>query len=609
MIKSGVKIELLAPAKDKNTAISAINAGADAVYIGFSKFGARAAAGNSLEDIANVVEYANIYRVSVYVTLNTIYTDEELPEVIKIIYKLYDIGVSAIIIQDMGILNSKLPPIRIFASTQCHNNSLEKVKFLEKIGIERIILPREFSLSEIKNITENTNIEVETFVHGALCVSYSGQCYLSCAIGGRSANRGECAQPCRKKYTLKSNDGKIIAKDKYLLSMKDLNLSNHIKDLILAGVTSFKIEGRLKDEGYVKNVVSYYRQKIDKVIKELNLEKSSVGISSTDYIPDVNKSFNRGFTDFFIDGKRKNFCTVDYAKSIGEAIGSVKACHKNYFTLNKPILTNGDGICFFDEKKELCGTKIIKTENDKIFPQSMQGIKKGVKIFRNYDAQFNKKINSKEPERKIGLSATIYINNKSVEIILSDKENISVKVTYNDIFKPAKNKTNSENSIKENLSKLGGTEFYIQSYKLIDKIGIFIPASILNNLRRQAIEKIREERKKQFIRKKRTNNITLSNYPIKELNYKANIYNSKARNFYKDCGTNVLEQALEQSHDFKNKELMVSKHCIKYTLGICKKHFKNVKDYKEPLLLTDEKHKKYILIFDCKNCLMKVKSL
>ena len=309
MIRRNCKIELLAPAKDKQTAISAINAGADAVYIGFLKFGARKQAGNSLEDIKELVEYANVFRVKIYVTLNTIYTNEELAEVVKTIYKLYEIGVSGIIIQDMGILENKLPPVKIFASTQCHNNTLEKVKFLEKTGFDRVILPREFSLEEIKNISDNTNIEIETFIHGALCVSYSGQCYLSYFIGGRSANRGECAQPCRKKYSLYSNDGKIIAKDRYLLSLKDFNLSERIEDLINAGITSFKIEGRLKDENYVRNVVSYYRKKIDEVLKKNNLSKSSIGISLPEFEPKLEKSFNRGFTEFFIDGKRKDFCT------------------------------------------------------------------------------------------------------------------------------------------------------------------------------------------------------------------------------------------------------------------------------------------------------------
>ncbi len=377
MIRKNFKIELLAPAKDKTTAIAAINAGADAVYIGFLKFGARKQAGNSIEDIKELVEYANVYRAKIYVTLNTIYKNEEIKEVVKTVYDLYDIGVSGIIVQDMGILEHKLPPIKIFASTQCHNNTLEKVKFLEKSGFDRVILPREFSLEQIKNITDNTEIEIETFIHGALCVSYSGQCYLSYAIGGRSANRGECAQPCRKKYSLYSNDGKLIEKDRYLLSLKDLNLSDRIEDLINAGVTSFKIEGRLKDENYVRNVVSYYRKKIDEVLKKYDLSKSSVGFSSPEFEPTPEKSFNRGFTEFFIDGKRKDFCTKYYSKSIGEFIGKITKISKNNFTVSGQKLNNGDGICFLNDKNELMAHKFKKSKMTKFF-QNQWRISKSV---------------------------------------------------------------------------------------------------------------------------------------------------------------------------------------------------------------------------------------
>ncbi len=301
-------IELLAPAKDKETAIIAIESGADAVYIGSPKFGARQAVGNSLEDIKEVVDYAHKFYVKVHVTINTILTDDELEQAQKLIYKLYEIGVDAIIVQDMGIfklaIDGKLPPIPIHASTQCDNRTLEKAKFFDNMGISRVILARELSIEQIKEICKNCNAEIETFIHGALCVSYSGQCYLSHYIGGRSANRGECAQACRKKYTLVDEDGKVIAKDKYLLSLRDFNASKHIKKLIDAGVKSFKIEGRLKDKNYVKNVVAFYRQEIDKFA-----EKDSSGKIFSDFVPDVNKSFNRGFTDYFLDG-RKNVSTL-----------------------------------------------------------------------------------------------------------------------------------------------------------------------------------------------------------------------------------------------------------------------------------------------------------
>ena len=311
------KVELLAPAKDKKTAIAAINSGCDALYIGASNFGARKKVPNSLEDIKEIVDYAHRFYVKVHVTVNTILTDNELVEARELIQKLYDIGVDAIIVQDMGIfklaIDGKLPPIVLHASTQCDNRTLEKVKFFKELGVSRVILARELSVEQIKNIcspllgedvrrTGEGAIEIETFIHGALCVSYSGQCYLSYYIGGRSANRGECAQACRKKYSLVDDKGNIIAKDKYLLSMKDFNASSHLKELIDAGVKSFKIEGRLKDENYVKNVVAYYRCEIDKFA-----QKTSSGKIFLDFEPDVKKSFNRGFTDYFLDGRKRCF--------------------------------------------------------------------------------------------------------------------------------------------------------------------------------------------------------------------------------------------------------------------------------------------------------------
>ncbi|MGN0015703.1 MAG: U32 family peptidase [Candidatus Gastranaerophilaceae bacterium] len=609
MIKQNVKIELLAPARDKKTAIAAINAGTDAVYIGYLKFGARKAAGNSLEDIADIVKYADKYGVNVYVTLNTIYTDDELPEVIRTIYNLYEIGVSAIIIQDMGILNFKLPPIRIFASTQCHNNTLEKVRFFEEIGIERVILPREFSLNDIKNITDNTDIEVETFVHGALCVSYSGQCYLSCANGGRSANRGECAQPCRKKYSLQSSDGKYLAKEKYLLSLKDLNLSEYIEDLIKSGVTSFKIEGRLKDEAYVANIVAFYRKKIDDVLKKLCLEKSSEGYSVTDFVPNPYKSFNRGFTDFNINGNRKNFCTVDYVKSIGEYIGKVKKCSNNYFAMEKNYLNKGDGICFISVNHELVGTKILKTDKDKIFPMSMENITSGVKVFRNFDANFNKQLLNTKTERKIPISAEFNINEDNIELKLCDNKKNTVTVCEYGSFSEPLQYNQAVSNIKEHILKTGGTEFIISDFIFDEKNVKFIPVSVLNKLRRNAIEKLREVRQQSLNRKKREKDIVISDYPEKKLDYSSNIYNSSAENFYRKCGVQIVDKAFETQKSMDNKVLMTTKHCIKYTLGLCRKYFSDAKVYKEPFFLVDEKNKKYQLCFDCKNCIMKIKSM
>ena len=608
MIRRNFKIELLAPAKDKKTAISAINAGADAVYIGFLKFGARKQAGNSLQDIKELVNYANIYRAKVYVTLNTIYKNDEIKEVVKTIYNLYEIGVSGIIVQDMGLLEHKLPPIKIFASTQCHNNTLQKVKFLENTGFDRVILPREFSLEQIKNITDNTNIEIETFIHGALCVSYSGQCYLSYAIGGRSANRGKCAQPCRKKYSLFSNDGKIIEKDRYLLSLLDLNLSNRIEDLINAGVTSFKIEGRLKDENYVKNVVSYYRKKIDEVLEKNNLSKSSIGNCSLEFSPNPTKSFNRGFTEFFIDGERKNFCTKYYSKSIGEFVGKINKVGKNYFSINGQKLNNGDGICFLNKKNELVGVQIQKVENEKIFPKTMTDIKVGVKIFRNSDVNFDKLVSRQEITRKISVDANVKISENEIILTLKDEEGIFSTSKIEEKFELAQNTDKSIETIKNQISKTGNTEFDINNIYIESDNQYFVRATILNDLRRKAIEDLRAKRAENYQLDKRTKEIKIVPYPIKQLDYSANIYNKFAKDFYEKRGVKVNEYAAESQNNLDNKTLMTTKHCIKYTLGLCPKYYKNVTKYKEPLILTDEFNKKYILEFDCKNCQMLVKS-
>ncbi|DAB20565.1 TPA: collagenase-like protease, partial [Candidatus Gastranaerophilales bacterium HUM_20] len=346
------KLELLAPAKDKKTAITAIESGADAVYIGSPKFGARQAAGNSLEDIKEIVDYAHKFYVKVHVTINTILTDEELLQALDLINKLYEIGVDAIIVQDMGILKlaveNKLPPIPIHASTQCDTRTLQKAEFFKKLGVSRIILARELSVEQIREICDAVSekddedaVEVETFIHGALCVSYSGQCYMSHYIGGRSANRGECAQACRKKYTLVDEDGNIIAKGKHLLSLKDFNASRHIEELAKAGVKSFKIEGRLKDENYVKNVVLYYRNLLDKCGR-----KSSSGQVFADFEPDVNKSFNRGFTEYFLKKREKCF-NFDTPKAVGEKIGTVTRVGRDFFEIKTKIqLNNQDGLCF-----------------------------------------------------------------------------------------------------------------------------------------------------------------------------------------------------------------------------------------------------------------------
>lgn len=599
-------IELLAPAKDKKTAFAAIDCGADAVYIGSPKFGARVNASNSLDDIKDVVEYAHKFRVKVYVTINTIMSDDELREAVELIYQLYDIGVDALIVQDMGLLECKLPPIKLFASTQCHNSTLEKVKFLEKTGFSRVILARELSLDEIRKIADNTDVEIETFIHGALCVSYSGQCYMSYAIGGRSANRGECAQPCRKKYSLVDSDGVVVAKDKHLLCLRDLNFSSDIKDLIDAGVSSFKIEGRLKDEDYIKNVVSFYRKKIDDAIENTEYERSSSGYSVLGFEPDVNKTFNRGYCEYFLHGRNKNIISFDSPKSRGEYTGRVKEVFEKYFLFDGSELNNADGICFFDERGELVGTSVNKAEGNKIFPQSMNGIRKGVEVFRNYNHKFSKMLESAKVERKIEASVCFVEKEQCYELSAVDEDGVRVVVEAGKNYDKAKNQELARNNIIKCLKKAGDSCFDIKEARVEVDVYPFIPLSELNELRRRLFAKLEEERIAVYEVEK-SGGIFISPYFERELFYDVNIMNEKAKEFYEKRGGICREYAIEKTGNVSGKILMTTKHCLKFSLGLCSKEGKKHR-YREPFFLVDSHGKKYKLLFECKSCCMKIQN-
>lgn len=599
-------IELLAPAKDKKTAFAAIDCGADAVYIGSPKFGARVNASNSLDDIKDVVEYAHKFRVKVYVTINTIMSDDELREAVELIYQLYDIGVDALIVQDMGLLECKLPPIKLFASTQCHNSTLEKVKFLEKTGFSRVILARELSLDEIRKIADNTDVEIETFIHGALCVSYSGQCYMSYAIGGRSANRGECAQPCRKKYSLVDSDGVVVAKDKHLLCLRDLNFSSDIKDLIDAGVSSFKIEGRLKDEDYIKNVVSFYRKKIDDAIENTEYERSSSGYSVLGFEADVNKTFNRGYCEYFLHGRNKNITSFDSPKSRGEYTGRVKEVFEKYFLFDGSELNNADGICFFDERGELVGTSVNKAEGNKIFPQSMNGIRKGVEVFRNYNHKFSKMLESAKVERKIEASVCFVEKEQCYELSAVDEDGVRVVVEAGKNYDKAKNQELARNNIIKCLKKAGDSCFDIKEARVEVEVYPFIPLSELNELRRRLFAKLEEKRIASYEVEK-SGGIFISPYFERELFYDVNIMNEKVKEFYEKRGGICREYAIEKTGNVSGKILMTTKHCLKFSLGLCSKEGKKHR-YREPFFLVDSHGKKYKLLFECKSCCMKIQN-
>lgn len=578
------KTELLAPAKDKQTAISAINSCADAIYIGAVKFGARQAVGNSIEDIKEVVEYAHKFYVKVHVTINTILTDEELLQAKKLIQQLYDIGVDAIIVQDMGILElairGELPPIPIHASTQCNNRTLEKVKFFDDMGISRVILARELSIDEIREICKNTKCEIETFIHGALCVSYSGQCYLSEFIGGRSANRGECAQPCRKKYTLVDEDGNVIAKEKHLLSLKDFNASKSLKNLVDAGVKSFKIEGRLKDESYVKNVVAFYRQELDKFS-----QKSSSGKVFLDFTPDVKKSFNRGFTEYFLNGREKCF-NFESPKSQGEKLGKITRVGDGWFELDAD-LSPQDGLCFKDS-----GCLVNRVEGKKVYPNKMDGITVGTVIYRNFDAKFEKQLKNSKVKRRIEVKFEFKEN--ILTALDEDNNVVSLQINGEKAQNPDKMRDNFINQIQ----KTGESDFYVSDVKIFSEVP-FLPVSQINSYRREILELLMQERLKNYKREVQ-GALSHINYNEKNLDYRANIHNQTAKSFYQNSGCESCSMSFESTHNACT-ELMRTKHCLKYAFNMCKSPKK--------LFLIDEKGKKYRLEFDCKNCNMIIKNM
>ena len=581
-------IELLSPAQNKECAIAAINFGADAVYMGAPKFGARKNAPNSLKDIKEVVDFAHKFYAKVYITINTILDDNEILQARELIYKLYDIGVDAIIIQDMGLLELELPPIQLFASTQCDNRSLEKVKFLEETGFDRVILARELSLNQIEEICQNTTIPIETFIHGALCVSYSGQCYMSFVQGGRSANRGECAQPCRKKYSLVDEKGNYIAKNQHLLCLKDFNASKYIENLVNIGVTSFKIEGRLKEENYVKNITLFYRNLLN------NFPKASSGKVFADFEPNPYKSFNRKFTDYFLE-KRKDIFNFSSPKSWGEYIGKISKIGENYFKITTNIkLSPQDGLCFL-ENNELNGFLVNKVENNKIYPNKMPKFSKGAEVYRNFDFAFEKILKNTKTKRRIQAEFELRDN----LLIVKDEDNneVCLKFEYSEI---AKNPKMKENIISQ-LQKAGETDFYVEKVQINSEKIPFLPISKINEMRREILDLLMEERIKNYKRELPKNRKVVP-FILNEGDYKLNIHNDYAKQFYEKRGCKIKEHSLEKTKYTSNKIIMQTKHCLKYAFNLCGKN-------KNLTLIDEASNKRYKLEFDCKNCQMFIKNL
>ncbi len=602
---SKVELELLSPAKDIEVGIAAIDCGADAVYIGAPSFGAREAAGNSIEDINKLVNYAHQFWAKVYVTVNTIIYDNEIQTVEKLINQLYEIGVDAVIFQDMALLKMNIPPIQLYASTQTHNYKIERIKLLDELGIKRIILARELTLDEIKIIKKEVRAELEFFIHGALCVSLSGQCYMSFDSTGRSANRGECAQNCRLPYTLVDANNNVIVKNKHLLSLKDLNLSHHIIDLIDAGITSFKIEGRLKDISYVKNITAYYRQLLDDIIKNKEeYEKASSGYSIIPFEPDPKKTFNRGYTNYFINDRSEKVSSHETPKSKGKYLGKVIEMGKTGFRIGTTEkIHNGDGICFIDSKENLVGFNVSKVVGNKIFTNDFFNLKLGTKVYRNFDYAFNKEL-EKDCKRKIGVSFDLFEVEDGIKIIAKDEDNIFIEHIFETKKELAKNKNVSIEILKNNLSKSGSAIFNVENISVHFVDSYFFTTKQINEWRRFILNKLIAERIKSH--KRETFQLEKVNVKTKEkLDYKANVVNSLSKKFYEEVGAKEIEPGFELQKNHSGKTVMTCKYCIKDELGLCP--FDTDKKIDEPLYLINET-KKYELVFKCNECMMEILS-
>ena len=627
------KIELLSPAKNLEVGIAAINHGADAVYIGGPSFGAREKVGNSIEDIEALCKHAALFDAKVYVTMNTLLYDSELEDARKLAYDCWNAGVDALIVQDMALLNMDMPPIALHASTQCHNIEAEKVKFLEDVGFSQVVLARELSIEQIKDIRSKTTVPLEYFIHGALCVSYSGQCYLSHVIGGRSANRGACAQPCRLSWNLENAEGKRLISNRHLLSLRDLNNSKNIEELIDAGITSFKIEGRLKDVDYVKNVTAFYRNKIDEIIaKRDDLCRSSRGESNPTFYPAPEKSFSRGFTDYFIHGRQKYIDAPYSPKSMGEYLGTIEKVKNKSITIRTgKELHNGDGLCFLDRENNLLGFNVNAVAENKTRSLSQTITSntdismatrfkiEGSKIFRNHDNVWEKELEKSNGNRKQKISLRFSDTEDgfalSAKLYNTDSEYITTNISIEK--EVAINTEKALDNIKSKLSQWGDTEFSVEEIDVdfgSQQTAYFIRASVLGEMKKDLLEKLksyliekhrneRDTRKTYAIGVKDAIGVTsLPVYPMEKVSYLGNVINEKSREFYKKHGVEIIEDGLEKLRSNDELVVMTTKHCVRYANNICSKE---IGKPATSLYLVNDKGR-FRLDFDCRNCCMKV---
>ena len=591
-------IELLSPAKDLTAAIAAIDHGADAVYMGGVRFGARQAAGNSIDDIARVAEYAHRYGARLHSTLNTLLFENELGDAEQLARELIAAGVDALIVQDMAFREMNLP-IEMHASTQVGNTTPEGVKFLEECGFARVILERSLSLEQIREICRTTTAEVECFVHGAICVGHSGRCFLSRTTSHRSGNRGECSQPCRLPYDLKDEQGRTILSGKHLLSVRDMDLSDELEVLMDAGITSFKIEGRLKDARYIKNVVSHYRRRIDDILaRRTDIIRPSAGKSTIEFTPDPAKSFTRGASTYMLHGKQSGVASFDTPKAVGEYIGEIKSISRRGFTLNKGAdLAAGDGICIIT-KDGISGTNINAVNNSTIEPNRMDGIVVGAKVYRNYDHRFSLSLDRSRTRRTIEASALLTLSSEGCRLKVKDEQGIEVCVERDESLSPANNPDKMQQTACRQIEKSGDTIFSITKVEVVGS-EFFAPASLLSEMRREALERLTEARIAAPRHHKILADDDSARYPYPMVSRYENVTNSLAEKFYRKHGVKEIEPALELQPT-QGERVMISSYCIRREIGECLKQKTTLKGD----LYIEHGTARYRLDFDCKRCLM-----
>ncbi|ELY3758479.1 U32 family peptidase [Cronobacter universalis] len=611
-------LELLSPARDTAIAREAILHGADAVYIGGPGFGARHNASNSLQDIADLVPFAHRFGAKVFITLNTILHDDELEPARKLIGQLYDAGVDALIVQDMGIMELDIPPIELHASTQCDIRSVEKAKFLSDAGFSQIVLARELNLNQIRAIHENTDATIEFFIHGALCVAYSGQCNISHAQTGRSANRGDCSQACRLPYTLKDDQGRVVAYEKHLLSMKDNDQTANLAALIDAGVRSFKIEGRYKDMSYVKNITAHYRQMLDAIIEDRgDLARSSAGNTAHYFVPSTEKTFHRGSTDYFVNARKIDIGAFDTPTFVGLPVGEVLSVGKEHLDVEvTEPLANGDGLNVMI-KREVVGFRVNVAEKTgenryRVFPNEMPAALKTLrprhKLNRNLDHNWQQALLKTSSERRIGVDIELGGWQEQLILTITSEDGVSVTHTLDGQFDEANNPEKALTSLKEGLAKLGQTIYFARDVQVTLPGALFVPNSQLNAFRREAIEALDAARLANYQRGARKPvSVPPPVYPETHLSFLANVYNHKAREFYQRYGVQLIDAAYEAHEEKGDVPVMITKHCLRFAFNLCPKQAKgNIKSWKATPMQLVHGDEVLTLRFDCKPCEMHV---